>query len=162
MVGIDTQEIKTSVIPYDQMNNIIKITNSIDCHMWVLEQTKEARFMPSLVQDRIQIGIIFNGNNKNIKSLLKGDILNSDTINDNDVRDFINPNYYEKFIKDRKNKDDFFTNRESAILFGIPSNLIEGILVGRKYENNNNILKEIKILLPNCYICNLDGKVIRK
>ena len=65
---IDTQEIKTSVIPYDQMNNIIKITNSIDCHMWVLEQTKEARFMPSLVQDRIQIGIIFNGNNKNIKS----------------------------------------------------------------------------------------------
>lgn len=160
--GIDTQEIKTSVIPYDQMNNIIKITNSIDCHMWVLEQTKEARFMPSLVQDRIQIGIIFNGNNKNIKSLLKGDILNSDTINDNDVKDFINPNYYEKFIKDRKNKDDFFTNRESAILFGIPSNLIEGILVGRKYENNNNILKEIKILLPNCYICNLDGKVIRK
>ena len=130
--------------------------------MWVLEQTKEARFMPSLVQDRIQIGIIFNGNNKNIKSLLKGDILNSDTINDNDVKDFINPNYYEKFIKDRKNKDDFFTNRESAILFGIPSNLIEGILVGRKYENNNNILKEIKILLPNCYICNLDGKVIRK
>ena len=101
-------------------------------------------------------------NNKNIKSLLKGDILNSDTINDNDVKDFINPNYYEKFIKDRKNKDDFFTNRESAILFGIPSNLIEGILVGRKYENNNNILKEIKILLPNCYICNLDGKVIRK
>ena len=130
--------------------------------MWMLEQTKEARFMPSLVQDRIQIGIIFNGNNKNIKSLLKGDILNSDTINDNDVKDFINPNYYEKFIKDRKNKDDFFTNRESAILFGIPSNLIEGILVGRKYENNNNILKEIKILLPNCYICNLDGKVIRK
>ena len=65
-------------------------------------------------------------------------------------------------FKDRKNKDDFFTNRESAILFGIPSNLIEGILVGRKYENNNNILKEIKILLPNCYICNLDGKVIRK
>lgn len=160
--GIDTQEIKTSVIPYNQMNNIIEITNNIDCHMWMLEQTKEARFMPSLVQDRVQIGIIFDGKNKYIKSLLKGDILNSDLINDSDVKDFINPNYYEKFIKDRKNKDDFFTNRESAILFGIPSNLIEGILVGRKYENDISILKEIKILLPNCYICNLDGKVIRK
>ena len=28
-----------------------------------LEQTKEARFMPSLVQNRVQIGVIFNGNN---------------------------------------------------------------------------------------------------
>ena len=65
-------------------------------------------------------------------------------------------------LKIEKIKMIFFTNRESAILFGIPSNLIEDILVGRKYENNNNILKEIKILLPNCYICNLDGKVIRK
>ena len=58
------------------------------------------------------------------------------------------------------NKDDFFTDRESAILFGIPSNLIEGILVGRKHEKDNKILNEIKKLLPNCYICNLDGKVI--
>ena len=48
----------------------------------------------------------------------------------------------------------------SAILFGIPSNLIEGILVGRKYEKDENILKEIKKLLPDCYICNLDGNVI--
>ena len=59
-----------------------------------------------------------------------------------------------------KNKDDFFTDRESAILFGIPSNFIEGILVGRTYEKNNKILEKIKELLPNCYICNLDGKVI--
>ena len=54
----------------------------------------------------------------------------------------------------------FFTDRESAILFGIPANFIEGILVGRTYENDKNILEEIKLLLPNCYICNLDGKVI--
>ena len=37
---------------------------------------------------------------------------------------------------------------------------IEGILVGRKYENDNKVLKEIKDLIPNVYICNLDGKVI--
>ena len=54
----------------------------------------------------------------------------------------------------------FFTDRESAILFGSPSNLIEGILVGRKYEKDNQIIKEIKSLLPDCYICNLDGIVI--
>ena len=72
----------------------------------------------------------------------------------------MNPYYYKKFIKDRLNKDDFFTDRESAILFGIPANFIEGILVGRTYEKDKNILEEIKSLLPNCYICNLDGKVI--
>ena len=156
----NTNKNKTSVIPYNQMNNLMKIVPKEECHMWVLEQTKEARFMPSLVQNRVQIGIIFNGNNTYTKELLKGDILNPNNINDNNVLEFVNDKYYEKFIIDRKNKDDFFTDRESAILFGIPSNLIEGILVGRDYEKDNNILNEIKELLPSSYICNLDGKVI--
>ena len=60
-----------------------------------------------------------------------------------------------------KNKDDFFTNRESAVLFGIPACFIEGVLVGRIYEKDNQILEEIKTLLPNAFICNLDGKVIK-
>ena len=38
--------------------------------------------------------------------------------------------YYDRFLIDVKNKDDFFTDRESAVLFGIPSNFIEGILSG--------------------------------
>lgn len=53
-----------------------------------------------------------------------------------------------------------FTDRESAILFGIPAKLIEWILVWRKYEKNKKILKKIKELLPYAYICNLDGKVV--
>ena len=117
--------------------------------------------MPSLVQDKVQIGIIFNGNNLYIKELLNGDVLNPNLINDKDVKEFINPDYYEKFIKQRKNKDDFFTDRESAIIFGIPSCFIEGILVGRKYEKDEVVLRKIKELLPNAYICNLDGVVIR-
>lgn len=158
--GVDTQKNQTAVIPYNEMNNIIDTVSKIDCHMWTLEQTKEARFMPSLVQNRVQIGIIFNGNNKYALELLKGDILDLSNLNDKEVKPFVNQDYYEKFIKHRKNKDDFFTDRESAILFGIPSNLIEGILVGRKYEKDNEILKEIKALIPEAYICNLDGEVI--
>lgn len=73
-----------------------------DCHIWTLEQTKEASFMPSLVQDRVHIGIIFNGSNKYLAELLKGDILNPNNINDNDVKPFVNQDYYEKFIKNRK------------------------------------------------------------
>ena len=151
---------KTAVIPYDKMTNINEISQKYDCHMWLMEQTKEARYMPSLNQDKVQIGIIFNDDLVKESNLLIGDILDKDIFDDNIVKDFVNPNYYEKFIKDRAKKDDFFTNRESAVLFGIPSNLIEGILVGKTYEKDQNVLKEIKEILPSCYICNLEGTVI--
>ena len=157
--GNDTQMNKTGVIPYDKMNLILDEVMKVDCHMWTLEQTKEARFMPSLVQNRVQVGIIFNGESKEIKNILLGDIL-SGNISDEDVREFVNTNYYENFIRERKNKNDFFTDRESAVLFGIPSNFIEGILVGRKYETDSTMLNKIKELVPNAYICNLEGKVI--
>lgn len=158
--GNDTQMNKTDVISYDKMNLILDEVMKVDCHMWTLEQTKEARFMPSLVQNRVQVGITFNGESKEIKNILLGDIL-SGNISDEDVREFVNPNYYENFIRERKNKNDFFTDRESAVLFGIPSNFIEGILVGRKYETDSTMLNKIKELVPNAYICNLDGIVIK-
>ena len=151
---------ETEVIPFNEMSTFIDKFISKNYLVWKMEQTKEARFMPSLVQNQVQIGIIFNGTNDYIKELLKGDILNPNVINDEEVKDYVHEDYYERFIKDRKEKDDFFTDRESAILFGIPANFIEGILVGREYENNKKILNEIKNLLPNCYVCNLDGKVI--
>ena len=155
-----SQKIETDVIPFDKMINIIDIVKNNQCRIWQMEQTKEARFMPSLVQDQVQIGIIFNTQNCYAQKLITGDILNVDFFNDDIVKYFVNESYYNQFIIDRINKDDFFTDRESAILFGLPSNLIEGILVGREYEKNKNVLQQIKKYLPNCYICNLDGKVI--
>ena len=155
-----SQEIKTDVIPFNEMNNIIDIVKNNQSRMWYMEQTKEARFMPSLVQDMVQIGVIFNGDSSYAKNIKNGDILDVDFINDENVKEFVNEWYYDKFIEERKTKDDFFTDRESALLFGVPANLIEGILVGREYEKNKDIINEIKTMLPNCYICNLDGKVI--
>ena len=151
---------ETKIIKYDELNTFINDFTNTNYLAWKMEQTKEARFMPSLVQNLVQIGIIFDGNNQYVKELLKGDILNKDNVNDELAKSFVNEHYYPQFIKDRMNKDDFFTDRESAILFGVPANLIEGILVGRNYEKNEKILEEIKQLLPNSYICNLDGKVI--
>lgn len=151
---------ETEVIPFNELSGFIEKFISKDYLVWQMEQTKEARFMPSLVQDNVQIGIIFDGDNSYIKDLLQGDILNPNNIGDELVQSFDSEHYYPQFIKDRMNKDDFFTDRESAILFGIPANFIEGILVGRTYEKDDEMLKEIKELLPNAYICNLDGKVI--
>lgn len=152
---------KSEIIPYDKLNTFIDKFKGNDYLVWKMEQTKEARFLPSLVQNQVQIGIIYDSNNDYIKELLKGDILNPDNINDEDSKYFVNKQQYNQFVKERKNKNDFFTDRESAIIFGIPSNFIEGILVGREYEKNEEILNEIKELLPNSYICNLDGKVIK-
>ena len=149
----------TEVIPYSKMNTFLDYIKEKDPFRWEMEQTKEARFLPSYEQENVQIGIIFNGNNIYVKELLKGDIL-SNSISDIDVKPFVGEWYYERLLKDRKAKDDFFTDRESAIIFGLPSCFIEGILVGRKYEMDATMLKRIKTLLPNCYICNLDGKVI--
>lgn len=160
--NVNTQKDKTKVIPYNEMFKINDLVREVDSHMWLMEQTKEARFLPSLVQDRVQIGIIFNTDNLYARKLLECDILNPEFINDEDVKEFINPNYYEKFIKERKNKNDFFTDRESAVLFGIPSNLIEGIIVGKIYEKDENMLNNIKAMLPNSYICNLDGIIIKE
>ena len=45
-------------------------------------------------------------------------------------------------------------------MFGLPISLVEGVFVGRNIENNKESLNYIKSKLPDCYICNLDGKVI--
>ena len=125
-----------------------------------MEQTKEARFMPSLAQDFVQIWIIIDWNSKYAKLLKQWDILDL-RMSDEDAKEFVNPEVYENFfVPQRKNKDLFFTDRESAILFWIPSILIEWILVWREYEKNKKMLKRIKELLPKVYICNLDGRVI--
>lgn len=152
---------ETEVISFSAMPTLMNRVIEKGYLAWIAEQTKEARFMPSLVQNKVQIGIIFNGDNKYTRELLKGDILQYENLDDVEVKEFVNDKYYEQFLIDRKNKDDFFTDRESAILFGLPANLIEGILVGREYEKNLSKLNEIKELLPNAYICNLEGKVIK-
>ncbi len=123
-------------------------------------QTKEGKFLPNLLEDTIQICLIINGDNKYTKSLLENDILNHKLLNEYELLNFMKSDIYAKLVLSRKKIDISFTDRESAILFGIPANLIEGVLVGRIYEKDMNILKKIKKKMPNCYICNLDGIVI--
>ena len=78
---------------------------------------------------------------------------------DKDVlKDFIKDFFINDFIYAERN--DFTTNREGAIILGIPSCFIEGILVGRILEHNPEKLAMIKKYFSDCYICNLDGKVI--
>lgn len=148
------------IISFDEMSGFLLWLKEQWVNTWYMEQTKEARFMPSLAQDFVQIWIIMNGTNKYAKLLKEWDILDT-RIPDKDLKEFVHPEVYDKFfVPNRKNKDLFFTDRESAILFWIPNVLIEWILVWREYEKDKKILKKIKELLPYAYICNLDWKII--
>lgn len=54
------------------------------------------------------------------------------------------------------------TNRESAILLGLPPSAIEGVFVSEAVENNEEQLQTIQAIFPRCYICNLQGKIIKQ
>lgn len=73
---------------------------------------------------------------------------------------FLDYRYFPKFFDERENRTAATTDRESAIMFGLPIDLVEGIFVGRKLEQDKEALKYMKEKMPKCYICNLDGKVI--
>ncbi len=161
MMNQDGSKVQTEVIPFSKMNKLMTKIQKSNIFRWYIEQTKEARFLPSLVQNDVQTAVIYKTHNKYL-DLLKEQDLMSDKISNKAAKQFINEVFYEGYVNGRKNKDDFFTDRESAIIFGLPSNYIEGILVGRKYEKDSKMLDKIKKLYKNAYICNLDGIVIRK
>ncbi len=151
------EEIKrTKLIAISDIENEIK---NNDYSKWFIEQTKEARFLPNLQKDYVQIGFILNMESKEAKSLLEEDIFRLD-FDKEILKSFVVDKIYNHFINDIR--DDLFTNRESAIVFGIPPVFIEGVLVGRTYEKDNSKLDYIKNKLPHVYVCNLDGKVIRE
>lgn len=149
----------TCLVPYKKLEEKIEELRNKDYWMWRCEETKEIRFLPSLARDNIQLGFIMNLDDEYGRSIAQNDIFNL-SFDKAVLKHFIS----KKFIKDfiYADRDDFTTNRESAIIFGIPSCFIEGLLVGRKYEKDNEMLEKLKNYFPDCYICNLDGKVIRK
>ena len=149
------------LIPYHKFDEFTeKINNDENIWSYWGDKTKEVSFIPSLVSDKRQIAFILNMDSEYAKKLAYNDVWNLDF--DGEVlRPFLNERYADKFIEtDRVDRNALTTDRESAIMFGLPASLIEGIFVGRKIENNEQSLKYIKDKLPECYICNLDGKVI--
>lgn len=115
--------------------------------------------MPSLVAEKRQIAFILNMESDIAKEMAKFDVWNT-YLDEKIIESFLDYRYYPKFVEERVNRDALSTDRETAIMFGLPSKFIEGVLVGRKTENDKKVLKHIKEKLPDCYICNLDGKVI--
>ena len=157
--GPGSKEI-SELIPYHKFDEFTEKINN-DNNIWTYwgDKTKEVSFLPSLVSDKRQIAFILNMESDYAKELSNADVW--DTEFDEEVlRPFLDSRYYKKFLEERFNRNASTTDRESAIMFGLPATLIEGVFVGRKIENDKQALDYIKSKLPDCYICNLDGKVI--
>lgn len=150
----------TTLIPYHKYDEYTEKLNDDD-EVWMYwgEGTKEVRFIPSLVANKRQIAFILNMESEYAKEITKADVWNIE-LNENILKSFLDYRYYEKFLLERFERTAATTDRETAIMFGLPSKLIEGVFVGRKIENDKETLNYIKSKLPDCYICNLDGKVI--
>ena len=150
----------TELIPYHKFDLVTeKINNDNDIWSYQGEQTKEVRFIPSLVSDKRQIAFILNMESDYAKEMRKNDVWNI-SFSEDIIKNFIDARYFPQFLKDRVNRDSFTTDREAAIMFGLPLKLVEGVFVGRIIEKDKELLSYIKEKLPECYICNLDGKVI--
>jgi hypothetical protein len=62
---------------------------------------------------------------------------------------------YESYKLDKKQSE-----RKVNILYGLPKEAISGIVVGREFEKNKEVLKEIRELFPDAYIANIEGLII--
>ncbi len=158
--GPDSKTI-SKLVPYHKFDEITEEINNDD-NIWSYwgDQTKEVRFIPSLVSNKRQIAFILNMDSDYAKKLAYNDVWNID-FDEETLAPFLDYRYVEKFINhDRISRDASTTDRESAIMFGLPVSLVEGVLVGRKIEKDSQTLEYIKSKLSDCYICNLDGKVI--
>jgi hypothetical protein len=151
---------KSELIPYHKFDEVTEKINN-DEKIWTYwgDKTKEVSFMPSLVSNKRQIAFILNMDSEYAKKIAKNDVWNTD-IDYKVLEPFLDYRYYPKFEDERFNRTKTTTDRESAIMFGLPASLIEGVFVGRKIEQDKESLNHIKSRLPDCYICNLDGKVI--
>ena len=156
----DKKKKEIKLIKYGELDKALDEFKDTEYWRWEAEQTKESRFMPCLANNKVNVAFIFNTESNEAKEYIKNDVFNLD-LNKKIVKTVLEKWFYKKFIYCEK-RTPLTTDRESAILFGMPSCFIEGILVSKEYENNNEIINKLKGEFPDCYIANLDGKVIRE
>lgn len=124
---------------------------------YIIYQNQEQRFVPNdIIDNEATVAFIIEFTNDD--ELIKNDIFNKE-FNQKTLQDLLPKWFYKKYMKNR-NFDNYETGREKAIIFGIPLSMIKGIMVSRNIEKEIKYISKIRELFPNCYICNIDGKII--
>lgn len=153
-----TKKYKQIYIPFNfdvsDRQRMFKSINNFIYSINFVRDSKENQFLPSLNKTDDYIGFILR--NAFTDRIKKYDIYDGN-LSINELSAFLPEWVINKTIKKKLPTQ---TDHEIAVLYGLPSNVIEGIIVGRLVESNQDSLKLIKTTFPNCYICNIDGKVI--
>lgn len=153
-----TKKYKQIYIPFNydvrDRQKMFKSINNFIYSINFVRDSKENQFLPSLNKTDDYIGFILR--NSFTDKIKEYDIYDGN-LSINELSVFLPEWVINKTIK---KKIPTQTDHEIAVLYGLPSNIIEGIIVGRLVESNKDSLKSIKTIFPNCYICNIDGKVI--
>ncbi len=164
---------KFKIVPFGELDKFVESLRYEDYFSLKAESTMESRFLPCLQKDgRLtkktmldrfsgcrQLAFILNGRVKECNKLKANNLLD-DSMPLETVMQFFRMNTKERVEQFKANRRVGEDERIAYILFGLPANMIEGMFVGRIYEHDKKMLNHIKSVLPNCYICNLDGKVI--
>lgn len=164
---------KFKIVPFGELDKFVESLRHEDYFSLKAESTMESRFLPCLQKDGKltkksminrfsgcrQLAFILNGRVKECQKLVSNNLL-EESMPLNTVMQFFRMKTDERIAQFKANRRMGEDERIAYILFGLPANMIEGVFVGRIYERNKKILNHIKAFLPNCYICNLDGKVI--
>lgn len=138
----------------DISQNLKQIKNYRD---FVIYQNQEQRFVPNDYYNNSTMAFIINNDTDKKNEILKNDIF-SNGFNRTILEEILPQWYIEKYIDGEF--DIHETGREKGIIFGIPAGLIEGILVNNDIKENKKSLSYIHEVFPNCYICDIKGKVI--
>lgn len=153
-------KIKNSIISSlkDIEINIKKFKNE-KYRDYIIYQNMEQRFLPNDYTNNSTMAFIVSATNETQRNLINVNVL--DRNYDMKIQKKLFPKWFIKKYFVPKIYDNYETDREVAYLFGIPSTMIEGIIVNREIENNLEQLEKIKEIFNCCYICNIDGVVIK-
>ena len=124
---------------------------------FTIYQNQEQRFVPNDYCNNSTMAFIINNDTDKKNEIIKNDIF-SKSFNRTILEEILPQWYIEKYIDGKF--DIHETGRERGIIFGVPSGLIEGILVNNEIKRNEDVLKHIHEVFSNCYICDTKGKVI--
>ena len=147
---------KSEICSFDDIKKSINETK--DFRDYIIYQNQEQRFLPNdYIDNDVDLAFIieFNDNDQ----LIKNDIF-KESFDKKVLKNILPKWFYKKYMKNRK-FDNYETGREKAILFGVPISMFKGIIVSRSKENDKEYLDKLNMLFPNCYICNLDGIIIK-
>ena len=155
----DGSILKNIISSFCDIENNIKSIKNIEYRDYLIYQNMEQRFLPNDYTNNSTMAFIINSSNENQKRIIENNLLDRD--GNIDIQKQLFASWFIKKYFDTKTFDNNETNRGVAYLFGIPSNMIEGILVNRNIEKSQDALDKIKKIFFNCYICNIDGLVIK-